>query len=291
MSEFRDSLNSYVFDTKLPGTGESIKLKPITTRQLKRALLYEEVEDVGKVEEALDEIITECVVTPGFDVEKIYLQDRFFILLELRKVTKGNSYIFQAICNECSGQFMQTVNLSELPVKYYKKARQPELTKVQKEIVKKIPTKKKKNTPIIVVEDAPVTEDIVTEHISENSDVVVLNDTLTVEPGMITRGMQKDAFKLVENLPALSNIQKKMEAVSVMQAQSIIAATVSGKRFYNLSLEDKLYMLDNTTQMEMDKLLKWYDDNDFGVDFSFTQKCPHCKAETRREVPMEDFFF
>lgn len=290
MSDFRTMLNPYVFEAKLPGTGEDIKFKPITTRQLKRALLYENVEDIGKVEEALDEIITECVITADFDIDKIYLQDRFFLLLELRKVTKGNMYTFQAICTDCGGQFMQTVNLSDLSVTHYKNIHKPVLSKVQEEMIKVTSGKRGKKASPITVEKT-VKEPAPTKSVEVSGSVVVLNDTLSVEMGMITRGMQKESFRIVEGLPGLSNMQKKIEAISVMQAQSIVAVTTGGQRFDNLSVEDKLYMLDNTTQIEMNKMLKWYDDNDFGADFNFTQKCPHCKKESRREIPLEDFFF
>lgn len=302
MSEdFRSLLNPYVFETKLPGTGEVIKIKPITTRQLKRALLYETVDDVGKIEEALDEIITECVVTPGFDIDKIYLQDRFFLLVELRKITKGNNYTFQVICQDCSGQFMQTVDLSTLPVKEYKGNLKTVLTQDQQELVKvtrSVDKADKKDIPVTTVskksKKSPVIEKADTNKSMEKEKIqstVVLNDKISVEVGIITRGIQKFAFKFVEDLPELTNIQKKIESVSVMHAECIKTVNISDKKFDNLPLSDKLYMLDSITQPESEKIMQWYDSNDFGLDFNFTQKCPHCKAESGREIPLEDFFY
>lgn len=302
MSEdFRSLLNPYVFETKLPGAGDVIKIKPITTRQLKRALLYETVEDVGKIEEALDEIITECVVTPDFNIDEIYLQDRFFLLVELRKITKGNNYTFQVICPECSGQFMQTVDLSKLPVKEY--SLKPVLTQDQQELVKvtrSVDKVGKKDEPIAMVprkgKKSSIVEkaDTVGSKLTEKEEVhsiVILNDKISVKMGIVTRGIQKFAFKFVEDLPDLTNMQKKIESVSVMHAQCITEVNVSGKKFTDLPLADRLYMLDNITQMESEKIMLWQDSNDFGIDFNFTQKCPHCKAESGREIPMEDFFF
>lgn len=300
MSEdFRSMLNPYVFETKLPGVGDVVKLKPITTRQLKRALLYETVDDVGKIEEALDEIITECVVTPGFNIDNIYLQDRFFLLVELRKITKGNNYTFQVICPECSGQFMQTVDLSKLPVSEYKGGQKITLTPEQEGLVKVtrgvkkpdpiVAVKKGKKSPTVEKADTEVKEPVVEE--KEYSSTVILNGKISIEMGMITRGIQKFAFKFVEDLPDLTNVQKKIESISVMHAQCIKSVDISGKRFDDLPLSDKLYMLDNITQSEAEKITQWSDDNDFGVDFNFTQKCPHCKAESGREIPLEDFFF
>jgi hypothetical protein len=253
------------------------------------------VEELGKIEDALDEVVNECVLTPGFSIDNIYLQDRFFLLMELRRITKGNAYTFQLLCPECGGQSMQTVNLSDLPVNPSPLGKPAAgLSVAQEDFAKNLQKKVKKGPAIEVERDTPKKEDEIVPEPAQpkmNRSTVILNDKIQVEMKMITRGIQKEAFKFVETLPDLSDIQKRIEAVTVMHAHCMTSVTVSGKRFDNLSFDDRLYMLDNITQTETDKIVKWFDDNDFGVDFNFTQKCPHCKAESRREVPMEDFFF
>jgi len=114
---FKDYLNIYEFETELPGSGELIKFKPITTLQLKRLLVYEKEENPVKIQVALDELITSSVLNEGFNIGELYLQDRFFLLLEIRKKTKGSIHKWEYTCPKCSSQSLQTFNLDDVPVK------------------------------------------------------------------------------------------------------------------------------------------------------------------------------
>jgi len=116
MSNYKDLLNIYDFSCKLPGSGEKVQFKPVTTSQLKRLLIYEDEDDPMIIEDALDEIITTSVISEDFDIDKLILQDRFYLLLDIRKKTKGNSYTFTYTCPKCKSQSMQSINLNELPV-------------------------------------------------------------------------------------------------------------------------------------------------------------------------------
>ena len=115
--DFKNYLNVYEFDTTLPGSKEVVKFKPITTGQLKRLLVYENEIDPMIIEKALDELISSCIVTEGFDINKLYLQDRFFLLVEIRRKSKGDNYQFQYNCPECNSQSVQNINLTDLEVR------------------------------------------------------------------------------------------------------------------------------------------------------------------------------
>jgi hypothetical protein len=94
-------LNVYEFDCILPGSGQQVKFKPVTTGQMKKMLAYEQSDDPLDIEQALDGLITDCVVSPDFDINKLYLQDRFYLLLQIRKHSKGDRYEFQWNCPAC----------------------------------------------------------------------------------------------------------------------------------------------------------------------------------------------
>ena len=115
--DIKGLLDTYEFPYTLPGSGEKLLIKPITTGQMKRIMVYEDETDPYAVEEALDKLITDCVVSDGFDISNIYLQDRFSLLLEIRKVTKGDNYEFNWTCPKCKTSNMNAILLSELPVK------------------------------------------------------------------------------------------------------------------------------------------------------------------------------
>jgi len=114
--DFKDFLNVYDFTCELQGTADTIVFKPITTGQLKRLLTFENSTDPIVIDEALDQLITSSVTSEGFDVRNLYLQDRFSLLIEIRKATKGNIYEFTHVCRSCNSQNMQTVNLNKLEV-------------------------------------------------------------------------------------------------------------------------------------------------------------------------------
>lgn len=117
MSDFRKYLNKYEFETVLPGSGQKLTFKPITTGQMKALLVHENEEDPKMIEVILDELMDDCIIKPkNFNVEDMYINDRFYFLIELRKYTKGTIYQFQHTCPKCSSQSIQKVDLKKLKV-------------------------------------------------------------------------------------------------------------------------------------------------------------------------------
>ena len=110
-------VNSYEFDFTLPGNGEVIMFKPITTGQLKKLLPYENETNTILIEELLDALIKDCVVSEGFDINKLYLEDRFSLMIEIRKKSKGSEYSFLYTCPDCGTKTPITINLDDLELK------------------------------------------------------------------------------------------------------------------------------------------------------------------------------
>ena len=98
---FKNYLNVYEFDCVLPGTKQEVKYKPITTNQIKKLLVYENELNPIKIEQAYNELISSCVISEEFDINSIYIKDREFLLINLRKVSKGEQYEFTFTCPEC----------------------------------------------------------------------------------------------------------------------------------------------------------------------------------------------
>lgn len=115
-AKFRDVLNIYSFSCKLPGTGETIEFKPLTTGQLKKLLTYEGETNPIVQEQAIDEVIEASIVTEGFDPNSLYLEDRFFLLLQIRKKSKGEILEFTYDCKKCGSQTLSRVSLDSLPI-------------------------------------------------------------------------------------------------------------------------------------------------------------------------------
>ncbi len=288
MSNFKRYINVYEFETVLPGNGKTVKFKPISTGQIKKLLMYENAEDQAVIETALDEILAGCVLGEDFKTDNLYLQDRFYLLLEIRKATKGNTYQFQTVCPSCSSQSLQTVNLSEMPVKVLelnkKKIKAPEM-----------PAPKKKRTQSlqeVKAESVPEQPQSAVQEDTSEPDVVEVNDRISVRMSLITRGMQKQAMDWVKSTyPDVSDAEKAIHTMTAILALAIRGIITPDGEEKDLSIEDRVYLLDALTEQEEVKLPKWFEKYDFGVDFSINIKCPQCGYQSKRDVPLEDFFF
>lgn len=112
-------LNQYDHEHTIMETGKPVSIKPITTGQMKAILQYEGSDDPTVVDKILDDIINGCVTSEGFDVDKLTLQDRFELLIGIRKISKGNEFVFNIKCPKCGVESIQNVNLDELVVTPY----------------------------------------------------------------------------------------------------------------------------------------------------------------------------
>jgi len=243
MSDFKKYLNKYVFNTVLPGSGQKLEFKPVTTGQMKDLLTHENEKNPARIEEILDDLINECVITKGFDVKDIYIQDRFFLLVEIRKYTKGTKYQFELKCPDCGSQSLQSVDLNKLKVK-------------------KLKGKKTKT--------------------------IELNDDISVEMGYATRQNQIDAYNLL-NLEDFSTGKQQADLGLVLTATQIISITTPDGTDKDATLEDKVYLLENIPPEQFEKIGEIR--GEFGIDFSITIKCSHCKYGHTASIPTENFFF
>ena len=294
-SNFKNYLNSYVFETVLPGSGETISFKPVTTGQLKKLLLYETSEDTLSIETALDEMIEECVIKPeDFDISDQYIQDRFFLLVEIRKATRGSMYNFQTICTSCSSQTQQVLNLSNLTVAklnkgFIIKAEEPVITPAIR------PSKQKKGKLKLAEETQ---EEITPVEISVPDviewNIVKINDHISVKLDLVTRSMQQEAFDIFmekHKNGTIRELERTLDITTMLYALSINSVITPDGEDTDLSLEEKVFLLDNIRQEEQEKISKWFDDHDFGLDFSFDVRCSHCGFTEKKAVPVENFFY
>jgi len=109
-------LNPYEFTCELPGSKETVKFKPFTTGMMKKMLVYEDSTDPFVIEEMLDEIITSCVLDVDFDIDDLYLQDRFYLLMRIREKSKGDVYQYNFRCSGCKKDNVGSVKLSETKI-------------------------------------------------------------------------------------------------------------------------------------------------------------------------------
>jgi len=117
MYNYEKYLETFKYSVELPGTGDNIEFRSLTTNDMKRLLVYENQSDPLVGEDILDQILTETVLTENFNIDNLYIQDRYFLFIELRKATKGTKYTFPYTCKNCKSQSMQSVDFNQLNVK------------------------------------------------------------------------------------------------------------------------------------------------------------------------------
>lgn len=291
---FKRYLNCYEWETTLPGSGKVLKYKPIVTGQIKSLLMFSDSEDDNAIENALDKLIQECVTTDGFDVKGLYLPDRFYLMVEIRNATKGSKYNFQSKCYNCDSQSMHTVDLSKLPlkkleidkseleVKEFVKNEKP----VQKKGVLEIVNEKQENTEI--KSDKKISDIINTEKLPWN--YVKINDNVSVTLKIMTRQMQFEVGEYIKG-KELTDDQKDIETNVLTYAIAIESIITPDGVENDLTLEDKVYFIENITPPEKELIGAWFEKNSFGLDFKFNVKCIHCGNEVEREIPLHDFFY
>ena len=135
-------VNNYEFDFTLPGTNEVIMFKPITTGQLKKMVIYENEKSEEVIESVLDNIISECVISEGFDINNLYLEDRFALLLEIRKKSKGESYNFTYKCPKCKKITPVSIDLNTLKTNSLKPQKTPFIINDKMSVTRKFVTRK-----------------------------------------------------------------------------------------------------------------------------------------------------
>lgn len=242
--QFYNYLNVYEFEFKLPGSGDIIKFKPLVTNQMKQLLQYEDETDPIKVSEALDKLISSAVVSENFDINEMYLRDRFALLIELRKKSKGEYYEFKFKCPDCGSQVLSNVNLDNLEVK-------------EKDV---------------------------------DTGVINVTDEISVEIQHLKRKDEIEAINSIENYNSLEESEKEFEHWISVISSSIKAVISPEGKDEDLTFEDKRFVIRNTPQSVIDKIGNWFNENWFGVNFTFTMKCHNCKYSNKENIPMNQLF-
>ncbi len=114
---YKKYLKTYETTIETPGSKEKLTLRPLTTNDMKKLLVYENENDPLVAEKILDEILTDTVTNEDYNVDNQYIQDRYFTFIKLREVTKGSIYKFPYKCKGCELKTGQSIDLSKLNIK------------------------------------------------------------------------------------------------------------------------------------------------------------------------------
>ena len=94
----------------------SITLRRMTTKEDKIRMRNASDEQIKK------DILDACITTEGVDAGKLKLNDANYLLFRLRSISLLiDTYKVQCNCRHCGSEFIHELQLSDVPVKYYKK--------------------------------------------------------------------------------------------------------------------------------------------------------------------------
>lgn len=116
MSNLKQYLNVYNFDTELVGSGVKVNYKGLSTNSIKKLLMYEKETDILMEQDILDSIINLAVVDEGFNVEELLISDRYYLFIKIREATKGNIFEYDYKCSECGKESPKTIDISKLVI-------------------------------------------------------------------------------------------------------------------------------------------------------------------------------
>src|SRR6185295_13101341 len=78
------------FELTVPSTKEVIRYRPFLVKEEKILLVAQQTDSLNDILYAMQQIITNCVITPGFNIKKLMLFDIEYIFLKLRASSINN---------------------------------------------------------------------------------------------------------------------------------------------------------------------------------------------------------
>jgi len=83
------TLNTPTYELVIPSTKKKVKFRPFMVKEEKILLMALESDDQNQIANALQDIISACVITKGFDVTKLATFDIEYIFLNIRAKSVG----------------------------------------------------------------------------------------------------------------------------------------------------------------------------------------------------------
>jgi hypothetical protein len=88
-----------IFTTTLVSSGKKIQYRSFTVKEEKMFLMANEADDLEQSITTIKQVLTNCVVTPDFDVDNLPLFDIEYLFLRLRAVSVGEVVNLKYKCN------------------------------------------------------------------------------------------------------------------------------------------------------------------------------------------------
>ena len=118
-------INTPTYELVLPSNNKKIKYRPFLVREEKILILALESEDSKQITDAVVEILSECVLTKGVDINTLPTFDIEYIFLNVRSRSVGESVEVSVTCPDDGKTAVEmVVNLDDIRLK------KPEVIKI-----------------------------------------------------------------------------------------------------------------------------------------------------------------
>jgi len=242
-------LNQYEFIYTIKETGQNVTFKPITTGQMKNLLVYEQ-EGMSVVEQVLDDIITGCVTTEKFDINALTAQDRFSLLVDIRRKSRGADYTFQIKCPKCGSMNHTGCNLDEL---------------------KDIPFNPDIDKEVKLTDTLSLEFDYIRRSVQRRATDIV--------EARAKKEKMNDNQKLAE----IVLLTYAMSITKFITSDGVFTQS-------DVELDEVVSMISSLDEKTYGKINDWFSDSTYGVDFTFELGCTDCDFKQKQEIPIAHFF-
>ena len=125
-------INTVLYDLELPSSGKKVEYRPFLVKEEKILLMALEGKDDKEMSKAIKQIITQCVSTAGFNVNKLPMIDLEYLFLNIRGKAVGDisTITFE---HECGETINLDIDLSK--VKIVKNKNYSDLVKITDDIM------------------------------------------------------------------------------------------------------------------------------------------------------------
>ena len=108
-------INNVLYDLELPSTGEMIEYRPFLVKEEKILLMALEGKDEKEMVKAIKQIITQCVATEKFNINKLAMVDLEYLFLNIRGKAVGDVSTI-SLEHKCGEVISLDIDLSKVEI-------------------------------------------------------------------------------------------------------------------------------------------------------------------------------
>ena len=258
---------------QLPYSGKEILMRPFNTKEQISIVKCIEKQDYDLVQLALDELLKSCVINEDFNLDEISSKERDLLLIYLIIESISEEFSFYWDC--------------EAEATVEQKEDGPKDAETEEE------TQTCDHQNIAKVDLS--TLEIEPPQSEMEMDIKLKDRDCEIKMGIAFRGPEREGTEYIkskrEELLKEDKELSENEVVNVVYAVSIRSVTMEGQSYTDLSLEDRLEII-NSLHLDDRKIIENFANSIKGLEYKLEKqvKCSKCGATQEEELDWMSFF-